>query len=784
MLLWLYVLLPLTLGGEFTADKVEMPGRFPLYLQEKTGKVFLKINEFDQSFLYINGLATGLGSNDIGLDRGQLGGTRVVRFHRVGSRVLMLQDNSTFIAESENPDEVNAVAESFADTVVWGTDIVAEEDGGVFVDLHGLLFQDRHGVIQRLADLEEGNFTLDPARSYLYLPRVKAFPHNTELEVALTFQGRAADGGQVERTVADPSAITLRQHHSFVKLPEPGYQRRVFHPRSGGFEFSVRDYAAPLDQSLDKRFVVRHRLEKKDPQAEKSEAVEPLIYYVDRGAPAQIRDALIEGASWWNQAFEAAGFKNAFRVEVLPEGADPMDVRYNVIQWVHRSTRGWSYGASVVDPRTGEIIKGHVTLGSLRVRQDRLLFEGMIPHGCESTDVDPVNLALDRIKQLSAHEVGHTLGLAHNFAASARDRASVMDYPAPLVLLKDGKLDFSQVYDLGIGRWDIQAIRYLYQPFADESAGLRSVLAENRALDLPYITDQDSRSVADMHPLASLWDNGADALDEFERVVQLRRYLLDRFNECNLDPESPRSSLEEVFVPLYLHHRFQLQALGKSLGGVSFSYGENGEPNDLKTVAGERQKRVLDWLTTTLTPEFLAVPEFVRENLPPRAYGYTAHRELFDRRTGGAFDLLSPVDASVDLTLDVFLEPGRANRLLQQHALDDAVPGWDTVLDHLFSTFQSPKTYPGYLGLVHRQVGVKVAERLQTFMKNGQVRPEIRALTAARLQSAADSLAKSTKKDAYGPYHQYLAELLKSASKTQAEKAEPGKIPPGSPIGQ
>ncbi len=164
-----------------------------------------------------------------------------------------------------------------------------------------------------------------------------------------------------------PSESTTR----WSPCPSSGYRPRRFDPRVNVIPVTVADYASPIDAPLEQRWMMRFRLEKKDPAAATSEPVHPLVYYVDNGAPEPIRQALVEGASWWNQAFEAAGFVNAFQVKVLPPDVDPMDVRYNVIHWVHRSTRGWSYGETVVDPRTGEILKGNVLLGSLARAAER-----------------------------------------------------------------------------------------------------------------------------------------------------------------------------------------------------------------------------------------------------------------------------------------------------------------------------------------------------------------------------------------------------------------------------
>src|SRR5579884_3591730 len=339
--------------AEKTAGTEKMPGYFNLYWDAKQGKLWLEIDKWGTEFLYQSSLPAGVGSNDIGLDRGQLGATRIVRFERSGPKVLLVQENLEYRAVTSDADERRAVRESFAESVLWGFKVDAEDGERALVDATDFFLRDAHGIPAALRRTKQGNFHLDGARSAIYLANTKNFPMNTEVEATLTFAGD--DPGRWVRDVTpDPNAITVREHHSFVQLPPAGYKPREYDPRAGYFGISYMDYATPISEPIVRRFIARHRLEKKDPSAAVSEPVKPIVYYLDRGAPEPIRSALLEGANWWNQAFKAAGYKNAFRVELMPEGADPMDLRYNVIQWVHRATRGWSYGASVIDPRTGD----------------------------------------------------------------------------------------------------------------------------------------------------------------------------------------------------------------------------------------------------------------------------------------------------------------------------------------------------------------------------------------------------------------------------------------------
>src|SRR5271156_2549024 len=482
-----------------TANAQKLPGYFNLYWDAKQGKLWLAIDKWDTEFLYQSGLSAGIGSNDIGLDRGQLGATRIVRFERSGNKVLLVQENLDYRAVSSDPNEQRAVRDSFAESVLAGFTVAAEENGTALVDATDFFLRDAHGIPETLRRTHQGSYHVDPARCAIYLPQTKNFPLNTEVEATLTFSGDEP-GAWVRQVTPSPESITVREHHSFVQLPPPGYKPRIYDPRSSFFGISYMDYATSVSEPIVKRFTARHRLEKKDPKAAVSEPVKPIVYYLDRGAPEPIRSALLEGARWWNQAFEAAGYKNAFRVELMPEGADLMDLRYNVIQWVHRATRGWSYGAAVIDPRTGEIIKGHVTLGSLRVRQDYLIAEGLLAPYEKGKPVSPkmMEMALARLRQLAAHEVGHTLGLMHNYSSSTVNRSSVMDYPPPYVKLDaDGVPDLSDAYATGIGEWDKVSITWGYKEFLPDtnvSAALNKILTDAYLeKHLRFLTDQDAR---------------------------------------------------------------------------------------------------------------------------------------------------------------------------------------------------------------------------------------------------------------------------------------------------
>jgi len=777
-----------------TRGMQRLDGFLPLYWDSLGGKLFLEVPTLDRELLYYVSLPTGLGSNDIGLDRSQLGAERIVYFHRVGPRVLLVQPNYDFRATSDNQDERRAVEESFAQSVLWGFTVEAATAGRVLVDATTFALRDAHGVLRALKAANQGRYELDATRSAVYLPHTRAFPRNSEIEVTLTFTGDTP-GEWVRDVTPTAEAITVRERHSFVALPDSGYAPRPNDPSSGYFGVTWQDFAAPLGAPITQRYLARHRLRKKDPAAAVSEAVAPIIYYVDRGIPEPLRSAVLEGARWWSQAFEAAGYRNAFRVELLPDSADPMDARYNVIQWVHRATRGWSYGDALLDPRTGEIIKGHVLLGSLRTQQDYLIAEGLqnpYPAGTERAAAAEA-LALARLRQLAAHEVGHTLGLMHNYIASAQGRSSVMDYPAPLVRLAgDGSFDFSAAYAAGIAEWDKLAIAYGYEDFppgTDVPAALRRMLAEGRKRGLTFLTDEDARPTGSAHPQAHLWDNGSNAAAELTRQMALRRSALDRFGVSAIRQGMPLATLEEALVPLYLGHRYQAEAAAKVVGGVYYTYALRGDGQEpLRPATAAEQGRALSALLATLDPTALALPRSLLALIPPRPVGWPAHRELFGRTTGLTFDALSPAITSAGLTIELLLDPARAARLVEQHALQPALPGLGAVIDRLVRATFDRQGADEYQAEINRSVQRLVAEQLQALAARATL-PQVRAIAVLKLAALERraELGRMKGDEAQRAHYTLLAqELGRFRERAYGAAALPAGLtpPPGSPIGE
>ena len=769
------------------------PGYIEFYFDEKQDKLFLLIDKLNSEFLYVQGLTAGVGSNDIGLDRNQIGRERIVKFERRGPKILLVQPNPFYRALSDNLAERNAVEQSFAQSVLWGFPVIAEEGNRSLVEATDFFLQDAHDVVGRLHSLKQGSYSLDKSRSAFFPERIKNFPQNSEFEATLTFTGQAT-GDYIKSVAPSSSSVTVRQHHSFVQLPDGNFKPRKFDPRSGYYNMSYYDYATPISEPIEKRFITRHRLEKKNPSAAMSEPVEPSIYYMDPGAPEPIRSALMEGARWWNQAYEAAGFKDAFRVELLPEGADPMDVRYNLINWVHRSTRGWSYGGGVTDPRTGEIIKGHVVLGSLRVRQDFLIAEGLL---APYEDGKPVSkemeqLALNRLKQLAAHEVGHTLGLAHAYSSSSEGRSSVMDYPQPYAKLMNGKVDVSEAYDNKIGEWDKVSIAFGYKQFSDgenEEKALNDIIQNSLKAGLTFLSDQDARPAGSAHPFTHLWDNGKDAADELNRILEFRAVVLKNFGERNIKLGTPMAMLEEVLVPMYFYHRYQTEAASKLVGGLNYRYALRGDGQPVtEFVTPEQQEKALDALLKTIAPANLMLSESLLKIIPPRPLGYERHREVVKIRTELTFDPLSMAETAADMTLSLLFHPARANRVIEYHARDVKQPSLERVIDRSINGIIKQPTKGSYEGAVQMTVNNVLLVNLAKLALNNEASAQSRAIAHLKIDQLKlwlQNQAKAMTDEEWKAHYSYLLVKINKLQEDPDEYKQENLLeaPPGQPIG-
>jgi hypothetical protein len=794
-----------------TAGMDRMDGFFNIFWDAGTGSLFWEISALDTEFLYQISMGSGLGSNPIGIDRGQLRGTHILEARRIGPRILLMEPNYQFVAQSDNPVEVQAVRDAFAPSVHWGFDIEAATGDRVLVDATSFFLRDARGVVDQIAASGQGTFTLDGSRSAIHMPATASFPENTEVEAMLTFTSRNP-GGLVRGVAASANAITLRQHHSFIQLPGPGFKTRIADPRVGVNGPTLYDYATPIDVDTRVRLSARHRLEKADPSAAMSRAVEPIVYYVDPGTPEPVRSALVEGAGWWADAYEAAGFIDGYRVEVLPEGIDPQDIRYNMIHWTHRRTRGYSYGNTVIDPRTGEIVRGVVNLGSLRLRQDYLHGQGMVPPyptGISAPQQDPelgefadapsyeylaqvapgseaIEMALDRVRQLSAHEVGHTLGFPHNYMSSSYGRESVMDYPAPRAEIDgNGDIDLSNAYVQRIGEYDKLSVNWLYREFpagTDETAALSEIAAQGVRDGLIYMGHTNNNFIGAGHQYAGVWDNGENLVDHLKLEIRIREIGLNRFGTDVLRAGEPMSNLEYVLLPLYMHHRFQLRSAVQSLGGADYRYALKGDGQTPFTIIdGDEQRDAMETVLSTISPEFLALSPELISMIPPPAFRH-GEGESFPGRTEQIFDPIGAAEAAAAFTVGEVLQPARMARLVLYGSIGD-YPDLEEVVDRLMAvSWGIDDTSNEYETQVVHAVQRTVADQMMRQASLNGNPAEVRAILADRLEALAVEI------EGYGtptPHQRLVAGDIRRWQ-SGIENTVPGpaiQLPAGDPIG-
>ena len=779
------LLLSIILVSSFSfSQETDYEGFMNFSYNNDSGKIILEINKLDSEFMYINSLSRGVGNNDLGLDRGQLGNSRIVYFTRRGNKILLIQPNLRYVSNSSNYLENKAVKEAFARSVLFGFDIIKKKKDSYIIDITSFLIRDAHGVSQRLRYSNSGSYTLNKSMSAIDLDRTKAFPKNIEFDVLLTFTGNPS-GNLVRSVTPTASNLTVNQHHSFVELPDNNYKKRKFDPRSGSNPFIVYDYSTPIDDKLEQRFIVRHRLNKKYPKQEISEPVEPIVYYIDNGTPEPVKSALIEGGNWWNQAFESAGYKDAFRIEVLPEDADPMDVRYNLIQWIHRSTRGWSYGASIVDPRTGEIIKGQVSLGSLRVRQDYMILSGLIDN---PNDIENKSLikktSLDRIRQLSAHEIGHTLGFAHNYISSANNRSSVMDYPHPKIDIVNGDINIDNAYSKNIGDWDKVSVRYAYTDFQEnenEDVKLNDIIEEAVNKGLYFLSDSDSRPVGSANPFSHLWDNGEFPYKELNKLLKVRDLALKNIDLDNLVDGEPYDRIEDILVPIYMLHRYQIESAAKAIGGVDYLYFVKNKNNDkVKFVDSKLQKESLKSLLNVLNPKNLVLPNNLIQILSPRSFRNPRTRENFESNTGVTFDYINASSSIINHTLTFLLNPQRINRIYQQNMFGEKILMLDDYLTIISNSIFSNNRMSPYESSINKNTSSLFLDHLFLTFNNSNTNDLSKSVILSSIINTNEKLSSNL-----NDYNSFLVNKINGFIDNPDKyiPVEKTKIPDGSPIG-
>ncbi len=767
-------------------------GLLPVHVDTVQGRILLTLPPPDPQgiygrYLYATSLQTGLGSAAITLDRGLDGRTELLDFRRVGTEVAIAFENPRFRAVGGTASEQRGVRESFPIDVVWmSRPVSTKPDGSVVIDIAPFLTQDVMHLARQLDSGGGAPFKLVPALSAPLLRSVQDFPDNIVFAALETFE--SSDPGAAVRSVApDPHKVSFVVHSSLIRLPPPGYTPHPYDIRAGGEPIEVYDYTTPLGQRVFHEYATRFRLQKIHPGRARSRVRKPIVYYIDRAAPPQIRAALLRGVRYWAKAFAAAGYIDAFQVKVLPRGVSPNDVRYNVVFWDDRLTRSWSYGQRIVDPRTGEIIRGVAVLGSLRARQDMRIFHALVGTKYDNTGGpdDPVRATLLRLSQLAAHEVGHTLGFSHNFAGSTQHRSSVMDYPGPRILLKDGRIDLSHAYATGLGSWDMFTVKWLYgaPPPGESLRHYDSALADAMvASGARYITDTDARSPGSPTPWASLWDDGPDPVAALKHMMAVRRVALDDFGPRVLLPNEPLADLRREFVLVWLLQRYEAVAAAKLVGGVDYSYAINGHAHPpARPVDAREQNAAIDALLETLSTRELTVPHRLLMELSYGIHGADNpqfNQEVLANAGGAVFDPLVAADVAAQVTLNALLAPSRLTRVYEQHLADPHLPGLDDLLGRLLAAT---------VGAEHDAVGRRIAYRtLMTLARTARDRrtsPDVAALINDRLRRIAVRFAAAGGDTVNAAWERSMAQLLTHPAMLRTElKYRTPRIPPGMPF--
>jgi len=769
-------------------------GLISYFWDERRGQLLLEIPSGLGEFFYGSGLAGGAGLLEVSLDRGQLSPLGVCRFQRVGTRMLLRQIQTAHRSGVSDPEKTRVVEESFPSAVLAALPIVAEEGDRALVDGTAFLLADTE-IVPALKQARLGDWKQDVARSAPSLARSGAFPRNTELEALVTITSE-----NPPRTIAavlpDRHSMTLTVHHTFLKLPEPGFMPRPLDPRVGFIPERYLDHTAPASEPIEKYLAIRWRLAKKDPAAPVSDPVEPILYYLDRGIPEPERSAIRAGALWWNHAFEQAGYRNALVVRDLPVGATLLDARYSGIEWINRAERGWSVGGSQIDPRTGEILHGVARIDSHRRRTTTRIWENLrtarTREACTAADapdfsllasgdpdLDAETLMLQRLAYLSAHEVGHTLGLMHNWAATTFGWGSVMDYLAPNIQLRSGRLDLSDAYPKDVGSYDRLTIAWGYTT-TDDPKALDRIVRDAYAKGIFYPLDGDARWAE--------YDWGADPVQWLATTQAVRRVILERFGTGQLQPGQWVYELQQRFNMAYLYHRFGIQAAQQFVGGQFQSNALAGDgQTPIAWVPAAKQKEALGLLLAALEPGNLDIPDRILAVLVPPPSGTRRSPEQFASEAGDSFSLLTAARVLAGLIVQPLLEPERAARLTLASGKDALT--FDGMVRRLVTaTWDASSDASSRFALLRRVAQRAVLNALLDLAGRPEASPEVRGVVHVRLVRLRRDLKLRRSTDPSAEAHLRLAErdVTEFLDEPEVRRTRPPRLPPppGRPIGE